>query len=605
MIDALIVELSLDAKKFTDGQKQAIESLRQTERQATQSTGRIAQSGSGLVAFFRGVEHPVAALRHHFETLATSTIRPRQGLADLAAQGRRTGAGVEAGALAGAAGLRALGIAGAVAFVTITALDKTMKAAGESAKNVFSTSVLAGAAGMGIQRTSAISQALLKGGNVPEAETQGWLAEMRQWQQHLRLTGQGAERLTPLTQVGAGIAGMTDTPEQMLVKMARSFAGLTTDEAIARGALANLSAAASLELRRQGADLPASVAAARQTAVTRLDSEAARNLTDAQNRLSTAWDKLTRTVYDYLDPAFAKLTDWITWLIGGQDRLLNGDALERARGAGTFTGPETIWAWFRGQGKTSLWERLMADPFGKPSTGGSVPTRSGATGPQSSSSNLLDVIAQDSGNRNIMNAQGSSAAGWFQILQSNWEKIGQGIFGFTAPNAMAASPYEQAKVAQYLNDHGGLAHWGKGQSWPHLSVFDRTPDAKISDADVAAFVASHTGTSAGSSNAGLSRYYRDHGGFLGDPGWHAAAGLPAINLPARGSIDALRAAQRAGTPGTAWGQTSPRDVTHDYSDLHWSGNIIVNAPSGNPYVIGGAAANAIKNMVTGANSGQS
>lgn len=79
IIDALVVTLEIDPRQFHGGQAAAIDALRQTERQATQSTGRIAQSGSGIAAFFRSVEHPVASLRHHFETLATSTVQPLIG----------------------------------------------------------------------------------------------------------------------------------------------------------------------------------------------------------------------------------------------------------------------------------------------------------------------------------------------------------------------------------------------------------------------------------------------------------------------------------------------------------------------------------------------
>lgn len=109
---------------------------------------------------------------------------------------------------------------------------------------------------------------------------------------------------------------------------------------------------------------------------------------------------------------------------------------------------------------------------------------------------LLDTIARDSGNANVPNAQGSGATGYFQIIGSNWRKIGQGVFGYTAPNAMSATPVEQATVAQYLNNQsGGLANWGQGQFWQHLSIFDKTANAPITTQDVADFGMSHGDTS--------------------------------------------------------------------------------------------------------------
>ncbi len=622
IIDALVVTLELDPKKFTEGQKSAIESLRQTERQATQSTGRIAQSGSGLVTFFRAVESPVASLRQHFERLATATVLPKQGLSDLAAQGRRTGAGIEAGAVAGAAGLRALGIAGIGAFATIAALDKTMKSAGESARGVFSVGVSAAAAGMGVQRTSAISQALLKGGNVPEAETQAWLADMRQWQEHLKLTGQGAERLTPLTQIGAGIAGMTDTPEQMMVKMAQAFAGLTDAEAIARGALAQLSPAASLELKRQGAGLPASIDEARRTAVTSQDSAAARDLIDAQNKLEVSWGKLTRIIYDELDPAFTSLIN--TWTKAFDELVDLAKTGDFVFGRGPKGDEGNTWA--KRLLPESMYNKLprwLGGPgAGTPAAGGSSSSALVPEGAQEA-----DIIRRESGGRSNVGYGGmagtsgytpggvdlsgaplddtgfpiwegrqgpagiSHAAGIYQFQPGTWRPIARrlGIHDF--------SPESQKRVHDELHRidpsdsawraSAGASRLGQASS-PAAS--DNRYLAQVMARDFG-MTAEETNAWSNDQNAGnpqdwLTRHRR-------------GAALPRIDLPTRGSIDALRAAQR--------GDWSPRadrsagDVTHNHHTT--IGDVTVNTRATDPAGTGAAVHTALKRLVTPANSG--
>jgi hypothetical protein len=108
---------------------------------------------------------------------------------------------------------------------------------------------------------------------------------------------------------------------------------------------------------------------------------------------------------------------------------------------------------------------------------------------------VLDILAQDSGNRNVPNAQGSGASGYFQILKGNWNKLAPGL-GISAPTALSATPTEQAIVAADLfNNSGGAANWGAGQSWPHLSVFDNNPalgpGSAVTAGDIANFGVAH------------------------------------------------------------------------------------------------------------------
>ena len=315
IIDALVVELGLDAKGFTEGTQEIIRRLRQLEDDAKRTGGGIERTGSNVVSFFRQVEHPISSLRGHFERLATYIEKPRKDLTDLAATGRRAGSGVEAGALAGASGLRVLGVAGIAATATMASLGKIMKEAAESAQGVFHTGVGAGAAGTPIRQFSAISQALRIGGNVPEEQTQNWLANWRQWQNTLATSGQGSERVTNIARAGFQGDATRATGEQVLTSLAKYYSTLTEDLAITLGKYIDLTPEQSRELRRQGANLPGSIAAQQDTAMTSHQLAMAAELQTAQNRLATSWGNLSRKIYEVLDPAFAAFDSWLSKII--------------------------------------------------------------------------------------------------------------------------------------------------------------------------------------------------------------------------------------------------------------------------------------------------
>lgn len=74
-----------------------------------------------------------------------------------------------------------------------------------------------------------------------------------------------------------------------------------------------------------------------------------------------------------------------------------------------------------------------------------------------------EVIAEcESGNRNVENTQGSSASGYFQIIDGTWKGAGGGEF---APRAIQASYDEQLEVAKRIAEaRGSLADWNASKS---------------------------------------------------------------------------------------------------------------------------------------------
>jgi hypothetical protein len=80
------------------------------------------------------------------------------------------------------------------------------------------------------------------------------------------------------------------------------------------------------------------------------------------------------------------------------------------------------------------------------------------------------ILKYESKGRNVMNymgraqhldpatPKGYTAQGYFQMLNSNWNRIAPKL-GIKTKNAMAASLEDQTKVALYLLRHGGVGNW--------------------------------------------------------------------------------------------------------------------------------------------------
>ena len=217
------MQFALDPSSFNEDQQRLIDRLRALEQAAARSAKSVSGVGLGIVAFFRMLDRPLASLQRHFENLVSSTHRPRVAMKDLAAEGRRTGAAVEAGAATGAAGLRALGVAGLSAFAVVKALSKLMGGAAENAQRVFGTSILAGSANAPIKPFTAISQAIYAGGGGTQEQTQAWAAQWEQQQLEFARSGSGplAGQLAQLAIANVGINALTDTYDQVLAESRR------------------------------------------------------------------------------------------------------------------------------------------------------------------------------------------------------------------------------------------------------------------------------------------------------------------------------------------------------------------------------------------------
>jgi hypothetical protein len=226
-----------------------------------------------------------------------------------------------------------MGVAGLTAVAAFVALDKVRNSATETARNLFGASVGAAAAGVPIQQYTAISQALLHGGNVPEAETQGWLSQLRGMQVRAQQGDTGAaQNLATIARFAPGVNTFNDSPEKVLEAIAQNFHSATGDVAIGMGEMIGQSAALALALHNLGiAGLQEQIQLERQRSATEGQSQAARDLTQAQANLDVAWQSLERRIGEEIDPALSRfdnlLASILDRLTGKQGASIGRDAL--------------------------------------------------------------------------------------------------------------------------------------------------------------------------------------------------------------------------------------------------------------------------------------
>jgi hypothetical protein len=344
-----VVRLGLDPTDFDEGEARLIASLRRMEAAAQRGGRQVTDTvGRDTIAFFRAVENPISGLRRTFEGMVLQTERTRESLRKTGEEGEASGERVARGTSAATAAMRGLGVAGLAAFAAYEALSKTLGAVTDVAGRVFATGIGAGAAGMGITQFGAISQALFAGGNVPQAETQNWLA------QYSEMQGQAARGISPgigfITNLNkllnqetfTGIDPFRDSPEQIITKLAAQLSAMPEARAYSAGNALGLSRQMVSGLRAEGERLPADIAEQRRRAPTGEDLRAAQRLILAEDKLATAWEKLERDLLlSGIAEGLTRLASWLDTLIapGSNDprgflgRFFGGSRPEYGEGA--------------------------------------------------------------------------------------------------------------------------------------------------------------------------------------------------------------------------------------------------------------------------------
>lgn len=376
IIDSLVIELGLDTKNFSELQKKAIEDLKRLEDAGVRHGQNVERHvATGLAGLVRFIENPIASARRHLETLAQPAQRSAIQLQNLGAQGRRSGTDVEAGALAGAAGLRVLGGAGLLAWASLTAVNKVMSAVHDNVGKTFSAGVGAAGAGLPIQRYTAIAQALFKSGNVSKEQTEGWLTDFGQRQAYWQKFGGTPPTVSSsLFATGSNI----NTPIQDILRnfarYAQRFGNSPDDErtVISRGADLNITPAMSRALKQLGpGGFDRGVNEAERTALTLRDAKTADEFLKQFNDLNTELGRFITNWVNAVAPQLGQIAAAFSAFL----KWLNVEGFDKGKGGSGALTPEQREQRWREKPFQRWWRRQTQGPEGT----ATIPPRGGAT----------------------------------------------------------------------------------------------------------------------------------------------------------------------------------------------------------------------------------
>lgn len=320
IIDSLIVQLGLDARNFTQGQRDVVAEHKQILRYLTDSYGKATQQVDdslsrtvrSLTNLLGGLGSPMRLVHQSLTAIVQPSRQVQQNLNTVAQQGRRTGGAVQAGALAGASGLRVMAGAALIAMSAVVALAKVMESLKKTAAQTFNVGVGAAAAGMPVERFSAVSQALATHGPVPEEQTQAALSAIEQFHQQVLLGNPD-----PALMAAYGKLGLTgrEGPEEVLRRLALLFSKERPEQAIAQAQTIGLSREMAMGLRNIGPRFDEYVKGQSGTAVTAHQVQVAREFNEALAKLGIQFEALDRELLEGLHSTLTKDIDTLIFFV--------------------------------------------------------------------------------------------------------------------------------------------------------------------------------------------------------------------------------------------------------------------------------------------------
>ncbi|HEX3982164.1 MAG TPA: hypothetical protein VHX12_00580, partial [Acidisoma sp.] len=283
-----------DLGKTADGLGKRVDRSGKKVDQAAESAGKAyASRAIGIARFIENILRPDALLRQHLEGVAKAAKPAQTNLEEVGAQGRRTGAGVEAGALAGASGLTRLAGAGLIAYAALKTVSGVIETLSKSADVTVAMGVNAGSAGLPIRRFGGIVNALAGTGLTTPEDAGVGLVNFKQ----------AIESLNSPHPNSAMIADMAYlhltpdmTPDEMYRSLALRFSKESKADVTRDATIGHLPVGAAQALRKLGPNYDKAVAQGELTAPTPDDVKAGEAYRATVTKISQAWDQLTREV---------------------------------------------------------------------------------------------------------------------------------------------------------------------------------------------------------------------------------------------------------------------------------------------------------------------
>lgn len=231
IIDELLVTLSLDPKKFTQGQREAVDALRKTEAETNRTAGKIGEAQNRTATAIGRTGKAAATTT---KAVTDGETRSAAAMARTGTQATRTAATLVARGREGAGFFKglteaALGFGAALAGVkTIQDALGTMTAGaalGRAAAN----------AGIGVGKVNAFGLMAAKYAGGSAATSSGDLTGMVNSLVTGQVTGQPSAMIPILTRLGVSIQTAMHQPLQAMRQLAHVFHHIPKPEALAYG----------------------------------------------------------------------------------------------------------------------------------------------------------------------------------------------------------------------------------------------------------------------------------------------------------------------------------------------------------------------------------
>jgi hypothetical protein len=300
IIDALVVELSLDPSKFTEGQRRVGETLRQMHQRVAE-----AQRRADVSALERS-----RTLSNGFSGAFSGA---NQQLTNLSAQSRRAGASVAAGAEAGAAGFTALTSKILAAYTALKSVEGLMKSVAQTSATGANLGRIAPEIGAPTQWVAAFANAAKVAVNANPETVKEDLRSLSVDLETLRVRGEMSGRLKEMM-IGGVDVRQGDTIEQLLGKLEANLASKTPQEAAMRAERYGLGRETGRFLRTGPAAVNAAVTTQMSVSTTDAQAVAYTRLQAAINSVEIAYGSMVDKLIERNRGLAAAIESFDKWL---------------------------------------------------------------------------------------------------------------------------------------------------------------------------------------------------------------------------------------------------------------------------------------------------
>lgn len=310
IIDSFIVTLGLDPKGFSEGQRQATESMRRMERQTDTSAKKIEDtSGRSLRLFLGGFGRQFDDINKNLDRLGTGS--------------RRTGLNIEAGAKQGQYGLLALAAAGTAAYTAIKSVEGIYRSVTSTIADTAALGRTAEQVGVPLPWLSRLRTAAYQSTATPMEATDQDVRTLRSEIDNAQQHGIQSERLTRLLRLKVDYynGSPDDVIQRIFAALPSHISGMPLHTA---QAFTGLHPALTQFFHQGDARVNQAYDEASRVSATDAQTAAASKQDESLRKLTTAWTGLIRalqTAHPELEQITTKFYEWLVYTQNNKEAL--------------------------------------------------------------------------------------------------------------------------------------------------------------------------------------------------------------------------------------------------------------------------------------------